>query len=40
MTDHYSSSHYPEDQYEPGSNGLVLLNQGTLGKSGHFPIYL
>jgi cell filamentation protein len=27
MTDRYSSSHLTEDQYEPGSNGLVLRNK-------------
>jgi cell filamentation protein len=26
MTDRYSTSHLPEDQYEPGSNGTVLRN--------------
>ena len=26
MTDLYSTSHLPEDQYEPGSNGTVLRN--------------
>lgn len=27
MNDRYSTSHLPEDQYEPGSNGLVLRNK-------------
>jgi cell filamentation protein len=27
MTDRYSTSHLPEDQFEPGSNGLVLRNK-------------
>lgn len=27
MNDRYSTSHIPEDQYEPGSNGLVLRNK-------------
>jgi len=26
MTDRYATSHLPEDQYEPGSNGTVLRN--------------
>jgi len=26
MTDRYSTSHLPEDQYEPGSNRTVLRN--------------
>jgi cell filamentation protein len=26
MTDRYDTSHLPEDQYEPGSNGTVLRN--------------
>lgn len=26
MTNHYSTSHLPEDQYEPGSEGTVLRN--------------
>ena len=26
MTNRYSTSHLPEDQYEPGSNGTVLRN--------------
>lgn len=27
MIDSYSTSHLPEDQFEPGSNGLVLRNK-------------
>lgn len=27
MTDRYDTSHLPEDQHEPGSNGLVLRNK-------------
>lgn len=27
MTDRYDTSHLPEDQYEPGSNGTVLRNK-------------
>lgn len=27
MSDRYSTSHLPEDQYEPGSNGMVLRNR-------------
>jgi cell filamentation protein len=26
MTDRYDTSHFPEDQYEPGSGGTVLRN--------------
>lgn len=32
MTDRYSTSHLPEDQFEPGSNGTVLRN--LLGITG------
>src|SRR5689334_19367451 len=27
MTNRYDTSHLPEDQYEPGSNGTVLRNK-------------
>ena len=35
MPDRYSTSHLPEDQYEPGSNGTVLRNLlGITDKAG------
>ena len=38
MNDRYSTSHLIEDQYEPGSNSLVLRNKlGIIDKNAGRP---